>query len=528
MNRTLFPSIPLLLALLIPSGGCTREETAERTADDRRIYVSASTAEQLSTRAYTHKEGPVRSGQYYLHFYFDTYYVVGSPHTATFSSALVDFDDEERMYKEKYYAPSVSIDNREGVELKWSHITKPADVKNTPDSLYMDNMPAEPYGKGKTVTFSKVKGNTFTAGPMDDANDLLWDGIPTGRTSKYVDFNLHHVMAGVRVKVTIDADYDSRLTEPYDLSQAQVYITNLILDPKTYSRTTGTVTVDEESPAFRKLVLVNTLPADNLPDEMKLDGTEYDADWPRDETGDVRIEYNGDTPTYTTLDFILPPQTILSESRPQLVVRFANPLDKDGTKPYLTFFGNLPHAMETHYPSNNYSMDLAFLREHILEIRTKISQNPPQLTFMPVRLYDWIPWGPYTLAGNQTGLYSELDLKNVATFYEKNDTGMLERFAEQKEVDGKGPFWVFDIWRQMKLTRSEVESYQEIFAWSDPDGNPVDGKHAVHFRLHRYKITIVDDETQAVLHVIDQDNVFNDLMRYGKWPSAEDTGGTGN
>ena len=469
---------------------CGEEPVVDAEYSGRDLLLfGAGAADMLSSRAYTHDDdgGLVHSGIYYLFYQRAT--------NSKFKLQEIDFGNAKYFSKfDKYYTTAFAPDGKS--ELRWSDIK---DTQSMP--LYLDNVNSS-FGTtsaDSVVTFKNT--NPFVAGLMDDSNDLLWGSVPQKRTSRYIDFNLHHVMAGVRVKVIVDNS--EKLADSYDLSKAEVYITNLIHTPNKYNRRSGTVSVAEK-PEYKTLTLVNTLDGDAGQNWGSIDIPESDDD-----------EYH----IFTTSNFILPPQSITSPERPQVVVRFPNPTaEKQEDKPILEFFGYLPLSMETDYVGGkNYVMQLSFLREHILEIRTKITQNPPQLVFMPVKVYDWVKWGPYTLVGNQEGLYTDKDLYDIISYYSTDNEKMLARFGELI-TDGKTKekYWSFDIFKRLTFNLDRIKGAMA-------KGNH---KYGVKFNLHGHKVIVVGDD--GSVYEIKDNNDFDNLIVNGVLPEPDEPGGDGN
>lgn len=446
----------------------------ELVPDDDRVLVTAIAGDLLGSRAYTHDEGDgiVRNGKYWCYYpNSSSNYVLGE----------VDFDILKNS--------TAYITN--GKEILRSEIQENK-------SLYLDNVSSST-DIVKYNSTSKLwvfqNNNPFVMGIMDDSNDLLWGESMVKTNTKYIDFDLHHVMAGVRVKITIDNS--ENLADDIDLSRAEVFITHLIQKPYAYNRIDGAVTLKDEPQKddYVNLTMVDLIDTDN----------------PKLKWGSVAHDENNDKiEIYTTSNFILPPQSPDSKEWPQLVVRFPNPKPEEAdTKPIIEYFGYLPHAMETDYPGGtNYGMNLAFLREHILEIRTKISQNPPQLVFMPVKVYKWINWGPYTLTGNQEGIYDLSDLQFIMEYYNNYSEKMLKRYGELQNGT-----WSFNLWRNLTAKYSELANKMPL----------TDGKQNYSFNLHnKYKVTVLDDDG-SMMYTLTTGEDLAKLLSTGVGPEMSGT-----
>lgn len=460
------------------------------------ILIGAATQDPLNTRGTydTDDVGNVKGGLFYL-TYPKTDSKVSSP---KYNRLYVDFDKAVYYSKyERYYAYT------EGKE-SGSELTN-ALIGTSPNMLFLDNVaPASSTANNENDTIVKFPAtdNPYTAGVMTSDKDIIWGSIQRHSSNLY-NFELHHVMAGVRVKITVDRSGDDNLYDKYDLSKAEVYLTNLVLDPVSFTRTTGNVRISAQPVYSDKFRLVNNWGEHD--DNETLEWGSVSFENPDD------LENPGN-PVYTTQNFILPPQTPSDEKWPQLVVRFPNPSPEEVAegKLYKEFYGNVPRGMFTNYEEGtNYGLDLAFLREHILEIRTQISQNPPELIFMPVKVYNWVTWGPYTVIGHQEGIYDSQQLYQLIGYYEDDNTRMLEKFGELKEINGL-MFWYFNIFSNLTLELDKIQGKMKLTTQAYP----------VTFNLNNHKIRITDSNG-TVIYTITSNSVFNKLLTEGELPSEE-------
>lgn len=401
--------IPLILtAMLVSLGSCVSEEASAPEMPGASLYVQARIAKTAYTRSYQ-AEGPITSGKYYL-----TY---PTPNNS-FSVATVDFDQQGEQ------TPGLGIvTTSSGTELKWS------EIGGSPVDLYLDNVaPPTTQALDTTVNFSDT-WNPFVAAPFDSINgrnDLLWGTKQVSRDTKSVYFDLHHNMARARVQVQVV--HLSTSVEDIDLSDAVVRLTNIYTTPKYYNRRSGTIKVDEE--AIGPVDIVNSASKWN-----------YENVTPG--------ENGSSTKTYLSYDIVLPPQTLAdNEKRPRLEIELPN-----GT----IYSGILPHAMFIADDKGelNYPVNLEFLKEHILTIRTVVTEEPPALEFLPVWVIDWVDKGEFTLEAHQSGIYTANEFYRLIRYYQNNNEYQLERYGSVK-TEGNIQYWQFDFWSSVQLEYSQI------------------------------------------------------------------------
>lgn len=421
------------------------------------VSIRARVADALYTRAYQ-PYGQVIDGTYYL-----TYETKNStPADRKYALASVTFGDEAE--------PSTGIATKieEGEAI--NNLTWEKDVVNATSIFRLDNVPpsldtaADTEKSDTLVVFGTGADaiNPFVAGVFDDkngTNDLLWGSEEVGYNTTRIHFDLHHYMSRVKVVVTANKEYS--VDDALNLDGAEVKITSLVLTPKSYNRIDGSLDLGE-NPEYKDLVLTGegidwgTTPDDEKPEEGYMD---------------VR----------TTRDFVLPPQGLRDkELRPRLVITL-----KDGN----VYSGILPHAMEvvmeTKDQNDNtvtgvYPVALAFLREHILTLRTVITEDPPELLFMPVTVIEWVDKGDFLLEGHQAGVYNLTDFMNLVDNYENYNEEQLERFG----LDA-GSKWEFNFWGPVEIANAD-----EVKGKMVPD----DTRKPYIFKFHGYKCTVAGKE----------------------------------
>ena len=408
------------------------------------VVVTAEVAHMLSSRAYQ-ADGTIVDGIYFL-----TYNTAANTQRAV---AIVDFDKPETKGLGIVTTP-------ENNELTWSMIGSGV---GTP-VFYLDNVPSDNYrGSAYDVRFTD-EYNPFKAGLFDDedgTNDLLWGTQQVMRGAKRIDFDLHHYMSRIRIEVTTDEEF--ALDNELDLTDATVNISSLIHSPESYNRADGSL-IFAENPDYEPLVFVN-------PDEADLGWESIKTD---DENANIKV--------YTTQDFVLPPQSLLdNENRPRLTITLSNGK---------SYSGILPHAMDVNPGTNeSYPVTLAFLKEHILTIRTKITQDPPELSFMPVTVVEWVDKGNFTLEGHQAGIYTEAEFADLLSNYATYNEFQLARYGYITTVDGVEK-WVFNIWNELTLENDRIAGGMKV----------VSGKKDYEFHFNRYTVHVeyVDDTIESL------------------------------
>ena len=431
--------IPLILgAMLVSLGSCVSEDPSAPEMPGASLSVYARTAKTVYTRSYQ-EEGPITSGKYYL-----TY---PTPNSG-FSVATVNFDQQGDQ------TPGLGIvTTPSGSELKWS------EIGGSPVDLYLDNVsPPSTQDLDTIVTFTGTR-NPFVAAPFDSidgSNDLLWGTKQVYRDTKSVYFDLHHNMARARVQVQVV--HLSNSIEDIDLTNAVVRLTNIFTTPKSYNRRSGTIKVDEE--IIEPVDIVSN------------------SKW--NQTYVTQGEEGSYTTTYLSYDIVLPPQTLAdNETRPRLEIEL-----QDGT----IYSGILPHAMFIGDEKGdlNYPVNLEFLKEHILTIRTVVTEEPPALEFLPVWVVDWVDKGEFTLEAHQSGIYTANEFYRLIKYYQENNEYQLERYGSIKDVDGS-KYWQFDFWSSVQL------EYDKIFNQMRPGAK---ASLDFQFDYNNYGIFVVKGDSE--------------------------------
>lgn len=390
------------------------------------VTVMAEVAQQLHSRGYQPDE-PVTEGQYYLSYPKNT---TNNPYNV----ALVDFDRDSGSGIGMVTVPDNQV-------LKWD------DVGGSMPTFYLDNVDPKlaSDGTASTKVIFKEENNPYKAGLFDDtngSNDLLWgEAMVQRNTVKTINFDLHHNMSRVRVQVTANKNgYSNEL----DLRGATVKISSINQTPLSFNRLDGTLelpTVGDNgnySEIYTPLVFVDEKEAT----------AEADKIWWKE------IEEGENTDVYITEDFVLPPQDLLeNEHRPRLTITLANGK---------VYSGILPHAMEIESDAVDQTKPstvpsyLSFIKEHILTIRTIITEEPPQLSFMPVWVMAWVDKGEFNLEAHQAGIYTAEEFYKLIDYYTDNNEYQLVRYGSLI-ADGQGTEkWNFDFFSGVVLEEDRI------------------------------------------------------------------------
>lgn len=414
--------------------------------------VTACLADHVYARSYQ-EEGDVVTGKYYLSY-------PANNDTKEYTVAIVDFDRQDAE------TPGLGIVNTlDGPELKWS------DVYGSPVTFYLDNVP-QTYGTGAIVEFTEGD-NPFVAGIFDNkegTNDLLWGEKSVNSGTRSLGFDLHHNMS--RVRVQVEVRHEDNSVEEITLEGASVKITNLYAESSSYNRLDGTLALKEDGPYEVQIV--------------KPGVTGYD--WVS-ETEDTE---EGKT-VYMSPDIILPPQSIAEDAmRSRLEITL-----KNGT----VYSGILPHAMLIAASPGSeltYPVTLAFLKEYVMTIHTVITEEPPELAFMPVWVADWVDKGEFTLEGHQSGVYTTNEFYRLIQYYKDNNEYQLVRYGylfTPKDSSDDTQEWNFDFWSSVTLNFSDI-------AGKMTPGTVVADKGTTKnftFSFHNYGVFVYNgDESTAV------------------------------
>ena len=393
---------------------CISEDTIGIDAEDDCINVRASLDGDVPSSRGVINSGPIETGTYFI-----TYTLKSN---SEYALENVEFD--KSIMDNRGYVPS---------GLQWSLI------KN--NQFFMDNVDPT---LNTTATVQNVifgSNNPFVGAivvPDEDKeedyvaeNDLLWGSATPATNAKTIDFSLHHVMSKLKIQVTVDKT--NAIGKEFDFENAEVTISNVVTKPYSYDRLTGTVSLSEE-PIYETIYLV----------DMKEGGAQLDWQSIEEDPEDSNMK------TYTSYDFILPPQGLKEDNtRPKLSIKVKTEEYPEGK----VFSGYLPHSMEVATAGENGApIPLSFLREHYLTLRTVLSKEPPQLLFQPVWVYKWVDKGEFTADGYQAGVYDKEDFDDLITYYNTGNEAQLRRYGK-KGINGT---WQFNIFGNLELEKNDI------------------------------------------------------------------------
>lgn len=436
----------------------------EYSEESETVRVVAEVAQQLYSRA---TEGPVETGTYYL-----SYPPSSSDASSTsdpYNVASVTFGDDETN-------PTIGfVHVSENLPLKWNDVREQG-------ALYLDNVSTDfPLldDSDPTIIVFDDNNNPYKAGLYDEengTNDLLWDSKAPQHNAKTVYFNLNHNMSRIKVQVTVERLEQSN--EDLDLKGATVTLSHINQTPTRYNRRSGVlelpqVIMEEEGKKIDDIYTTLTLVED-------IEGGELSwAEKPNDDDINDRTK----PLVYTTRDFVLPPQDLLEDfDRPRLTVQLAN---KDGEKGKV-YSGILPHAMDIENEINTsdpYPATLSFLKGHILTIRTVITEEPPELAFMPVQVVQWVDKGVFSIEAHQSGIYTADEFESLIKYYGANREYQLPRYGRLVTDNGVEK-WQFDFFSSVRLDREKIANRMQIN----------NGRKDFYFNFNNYPIYIIEQE----------------------------------
>lgn len=351
---------------------CTKQE--EVYSDTDKVCLSASIG-SMTTRV---DDGGVESGTYYL-----TYNSSGA------KVCMVTFADSKGY-------PLVS-DNGIYQFLKWNDVMPENDGKYlfTLDNLDNKDNP-------ETVTL----GEAYKAAPLNDTLDIVWGEQPVekGKESDGVNFTLSHRMSKISLEISVgtsDINLDNGI-------RATITLMNVISEPATFNRTSGTVSV-----AGKK-------------------------------RSDI-VLYKGEliqaASKYTIPSWIFPPQTFDSDNWPKLRIEFGDKI----------YEGTLNHYMVQEGSEGSAPFKMTgFKSGQHLTLRAKLSKTTDEveLIFMPVWVRKWEEIDNIGIGAKQRGVYTEKDYARLVTAYNKEpekDENVLYEYGT-KDASGK---WIFVLFRNI-------------------------------------------------------------------------------
>lgn len=372
---------------------CTKQE--EVYSDTDKVCLSASIG-SMTTRV---DDGGVVSGTYYL-----TYNSSGA------KVCMVTFADSKGY-------PLVS-DNGIYQFLKWNDVMPEKDGKYL---FTLDNL--DDKDNPKTVTL----GEAYTL----DGNsqlDIVWgkQTVEKGKESADVNFKLSHRMSKISLEISVGTPGIALDGKP-----VKITLTDVINKPKSFDRTSGDVSVDEEQ--RRDIVLYNAI-----------------------------LTRNPDESTYTIPSWIFPPQDFDGKNWPKLRIEFG---DK-------TYEGTLNHYMVQWGNEGSAPVKMTGFESGLhLTLRAKLSNTTDEveLIFMPVWVRKWKEIDNIGIGAKQRGVYTEEDYERLVTAYNEDpkDEKVLDEYGTKDNASGKWTFVLFrnigDIGGQETMPKFKDGQFQITF-----------------------------------------------------------------
>ena len=365
---------------------CSEREDPVTGGGDDFIRVSASV--DAGSRA--QESGDITSGKYILSYQ-------NTSNATSFAEVTFDEAGDESTYNG---FPLINAEETPAVYriLRWSDVSNGSPF--TLDNLITDKA-------NKSVPLSgEYEASPWTENPTGTTdNDIIWGKI-SGATSGNLEFTLTHRMSKISVEI---AAADGSSIDLSDISSVE--LTNVVTVPTSFNRENGNVSISE---AQKETLDLGELES----------ATEQSGDW---------------NPSYTTKEYILPPQTFNfsdNTSRPELKVTVNN----------TTYSAPLNSQMLNENGDNaDIPVTLAFQSGRHLTIRATLSRtiDDISITFLPAVVEKWEYKGEVGILAEQLGVYDEDDYADLVEAYNKapKDTKVLSKYGRQ-ETDG---IWTFEI-----------------------------------------------------------------------------------
>ncbi|MCH5242989.1 MAG: hypothetical protein J1F67_11345 [Muribaculaceae bacterium] len=417
----------LVLSILVCAGiniSCVRDDVRIEEAEFSDVVrIGAQISNNVLSRA-SGEGNYIESGQMDRGTLYLCYPPVGSSTNYYINDVRVEFGRE--------IDPEIgfAIKTVDGVdkELLWS------DIKGTKPVLYFHNLnPAGATFNTYRDIMTPPTDHPFNGGVFDDvngSNDLLWGTVTVATNTKLVELNLSHLMSRFRVNLVVYPSGNNTL----DMENAEVYITNL---KKNFTKIELRTTI----------MTLPSISKENQPENTLVLYDGSNIGWG---TEDESVEIEEPHKLFTTKDFVLPPQSLTTTNlRPRLVVKVPK-----GNNEYEEYSANLPMAMmveDPNDPGNFFPSDFAFLQGQDMTLTATINAPNLELTFMPVKVREWVNKGAFQVQGDQTGIYSKTDFMNLITAYKNGNENQLRKYGYKN-----GDQWNFLFWNNVTLVKEDI------------------------------------------------------------------------
>lgn len=431
-------------------------------SEDGLIRINANIDVVSSTRSTDRyiEEGQIEGGVFNLMYQYN--YTAGSSY---YARADVTFGHPE--------APEIGFatieKNGKTKEMKWTDILYTREIKMVLTNI--DPQYISSYGSSYIyLNTDGANASPFVMGPLDTkkgTNDMLCGQISTTYNAKEITAHLYHRMALTKVNIKVYPAEDGHMVK---LDRAKVYITNIT--PKVSRLNTSNGTVYAKTGTASPMEMV-------IPNEIKWGKTES--------IDDPENPYE----QYTTVDFVLPPQTLSTgTSHPRLVVEVPME-DVTGSDSHIgqiqTYSSDLPPVMFREDSQNPESEDgigaaytLQFLQGNRLNITAYINSPETELYFAPAKVENWVDKSSHNVTCDQSGIYNAEDFYKLIQAYQDHKESQIERYG-YKMADGT---YVFQLWGNLTLNKSKI--LEQMKSEISPEIPFV-------FHFNDFSVTVVDD-----------------------------------
>lgn len=373
-----------MVAMGAMMAACSDNGLNEQTGwmENEALQLTASISETIQTRV-----NEPASGTYYFS------YVKNGAVNSTYSTVEVAFTDGDAT-----------------PNLTWGGINK------TSSLFVLDNVNVTDQ-QNLTVTLPE----TFNAGPAPEkpgtGNDLLWDTEKVANVISAPLSPVHFVLEHRMAMLTFDiSSGNSEIDGLLKSGKVSVQLSNVVVEPKTFNRSDGTVSISKIKNNTREL-------------------------------GGAYVSSDTEAPGgYITDNWIFPPQKFGSK-RPVLSITLEKTTD-DVTTTKKTFKGVLPESML--YGGEYRSLE--FISGCHLTVNVVLGNlDNLEVYFRPVLVEKWDELDLKDLNVNQIGVYTANELDELVDAYNNNPgkTNLtLWKYGIFSDTENK---WTFYLWKDLTI-----------------------------------------------------------------------------
>lgn len=385
---------------------CSDNELNEQTQwkEEQTLELAASINETSPARADGEPDLP--TGNYYFS------YVKVSETSVKYSTLGVELTAGEGI---RYFT-----DTQQNQSLTWS------DIKTTGNTVFiLDNVPPLNWtstftSSTSTVDLTQIKVNSDTAPRYDagpapenpgEGNDLLWGTVNVKEVSATplspVHFKLEHRMSMLTFKIN---SKDPTIQALLNKDHAKVELYRVIIQPATFNRLTGEITIDANAQAAEAIELEIAKNAENKESAI-------------------------------TESWIFPPQGFY-ETTPRPVLKIT--LKNQGEEKI--FQGVLPESML--YEKVNCPLE--FLPSCHLTVEVELGDwENLDINFRPVLVKKWDKKDPKGLNAKQVGIYTAKELEELVNAY--NTDASASNLTLLKYGVLNNDTWTFNLWKNLTI-----------------------------------------------------------------------------